>query len=76
MDVKEIIRAKRLQLIYIVVGGIGGFLYWKYVGCLSGTCPIQSVWYWTVLWGSAMGYLIGDFIGDILEKRKKKAGTK
>ncbi len=59
-----------------IVGAVGGFLYWKYVGCLSGTCPIQSVWYWTVLWGSAMGYLVGDFIGDILEKRKKKEDIK
>lgn len=73
MNVNEILKSKRLQLIFLVIGAVGGFLYWKFVGCKTGTCAIKSVWYWTVLWGSAVGYLVGDFIGEIITKRKKKS---
>ena len=69
---KEFFQNKRLQILFFVIGAIGGFLYWKFVGCESGTCAIKSVWYWTVLWGSVMGYLLGDLLNDILNKRKKK----
>ena len=70
---KKIIKEKQLALILLVVGAIGGFLYWKYVGCLSGTCPIKSVWYWSTLWGAAVGYLLGDAVNDFIVKRKKRA---
>ncbi len=36
-----IIRNK-LLFIGAVLGAIAGFLYWKYVGCLTGTCAITS----------------------------------
>ncbi len=68
----EIIKQRKLSLIFLWLGAIGGFLYWKYVGCMSGTCAIKSVWYWSTLWGAAMGYLVGDFLNDLLQKRKKK----
>jgi hypothetical protein len=68
----EIFRKKRLAIIFLVLGAIGGFLYWKFVGCESGTCRIKSVWYWSSLWGAAMGYVIGDLINDIVMKRKSK----
>ncbi|HPT32571.1 MAG TPA: DUF6132 family protein [Prolixibacteraceae bacterium] len=53
-----------------IAGGIGGFLYWRFVGCTSGTCPIKSVWYWSTLWGAVMGYLIGDMVNDWFVRRK------
>ncbi|WP_346854452.1 DUF6132 family protein [uncultured Draconibacterium sp.] len=68
----EKIKQKRLALIFLVLGAIGGFLYWKFVGCTSGTCAIKSVWYWSTLWGAAVGYLIGDFISDIIKKIRTK----
>jgi len=66
------IKQKQLALIFLVIGAIGGFLYWKFVGCTSGTCAIKSVWYWSTLWGAAVGYLVGDFISDIVKKYRKK----
>jgi hypothetical protein len=72
MDIKKVFQAKRIQIIFLLIGAVGGFLYWRFVGCTSGTCAIKSVWYWTTLWGAAMGYLVGDFINDIIQKRKKK----
>ena len=73
---KERIKQKKLSILFLVLGGIGGFLYWKFVGCTSGTCAIKSVWYWSTLWGAAMGYLIGDFITDIFLRIKNKGGKK
>ena len=61
------------NMAFALTGAIGGFLYWRFVGCTSGTCAIKSVWYYTVLWGAAMGYLIGDIILDFIKKRKKDA---
>jgi membrane associated rhomboid family serine protease len=74
MDIKRIFQTKRIQIIFLLIGAVGGFLYWRFVGCTSGTCAIKSVWYWTTLWGAAMGYLVGDFVNDIIQKRKIKKG--
>ncbi len=57
-----------LKIVFTIVGAVGGFLYWKLIGCTSGTCPIQSVWYFSTLWGLAMGYLIGDLLGGLIWK--------
>jgi len=54
------------------VGATSGFLYWKLVGCTSGTCPIKSVWYYSTLWGMSIGYLLGDLPGSFMLKRKTK----
>jgi hypothetical protein len=72
---KEFIKKRKLSLIFTVAGAIGGFLYWKFIGCKSGTCPIKSVWYLTTLWGTAIGYLVGDLINDFVQKRKKKTAA-
>ena len=32
----------RLIFIGALIGGLAGFLYWKWVGCASGTCQISS----------------------------------
>lgn len=75
VNMKDFIRREKLKIIFTFAGGIGGFLYWRFVGCNSGTCPIQSVWYWSTLWGAALGYLAGDFIKDIFKKRKKNSNA-
>jgi len=32
----------KLYFIGAVAGGIAGFFYWKYVGCVTGTCAITA----------------------------------
>jgi F0F1-type ATP synthase assembly protein I len=59
-----------------VIGAIGGYLYWKYVGCASGTCTIKSNWYLMIPWGMIMGFLIGSVAGDLIRKRKSAAAKK
>jgi uncharacterized membrane protein YdjX (TVP38/TMEM64 family) len=34
--------SNKLYFIGALVGAIGGFLYYKYVGCVTGTCAITS----------------------------------
>jgi len=55
-----------------LIGATGGFLYWKFVGCVSGTCAIKSNWYLMVPWGMILGYLVGSMAGDYF--RKKRSG--
>jgi hypothetical protein len=69
---KGLIRKNRIQIVFTLAGAAGGFLYWKFIGCTSGTCPIQSVWYWSTLWGAAVGYLAGDLVDGVVKKRKKR----
>jgi hypothetical protein len=66
------LKSKKLQLLFLLIGAICGFLYWKFVGCSAGSCPIKSVWYWSTLIGAILGYLLSDIIGDFIKKRKKK----
>lgn len=63
----------RLKIITSILGATGGFLYWKFIGCTTGTCPIQSVWYLSTLWGTAMGYLLGDLAGSFLIRKETKS---
>lgn len=46
-------------LLGALLGAVGGFLYWKYVGCLSGTCPITSSPLYSTLYGVLLGSLLG-----------------
>lgn len=72
--IKNIFSKKNLPLfIAVLLGAVGGFLYWKFVGCTSGTCKIKSVWYWSTLYGAVFGYLIGDIILGIVRKSQQKA---
>lgn len=41
-----------------VVGGVLGFAYYRWVGCSSGTCPLLSNPYTSILYGMILGSLI------------------
>jgi hypothetical protein len=68
----EFLKKHKLLVIFSFVGAIGGFIYWKFIGCQSGTCPIKSVWYWSTLYGALLGFLAGSIINDIIIKFRKK----
>lgn len=42
----------------VLTGGIAGFLYYHFVGCTTGSCPITSHSYSSIIVGSLLGYLI------------------
>ncbi|HRZ41974.1 MAG TPA: DUF6132 family protein [Bacteroidales bacterium] len=55
-------------IIGIVLGAVGGYLYYYFIGCRSGSCPINSNPWISTLWGLLIGYLLG----DMFRFRKKK----
>ena len=48
----------------VFAGALGGYLYYYYVGCVSGTCPITSNPYRMMLYGALIGYLVFDLFSD------------
>jgi hypothetical protein len=47
-----------LTIIGIFAGAIGGYLYYHFVGCASGTCAITSKPMNSTLYGAMMGVLL------------------
>jgi len=47
-----------LTTIGILAGGVDGFLYWRFVGCSSGSCPITSSPVMSSIWSAAIGGLL------------------
>ncbi len=60
-----------ISLAGLVLGAIGGYIYWAQVGCVSGTCAITSNPWMSTAWGAAFGYLIFDMFNR--KKTKKSA---
>lgn len=42
----------------LIVGALGGYAYYYYVGCESGSCAITSKPLNSTLYGSLMGFLL------------------
>jgi len=66
---KEIMKKNLLRIIGVLAGGIGGFAYYHFIGCASGTCPITSNPYISIVYGALLGYLFLDMF------KKKEHGT-
>jgi len=52
----------------VILGALGGFLYWHFIGCNSGSCAITSNPYNSTIYGSVMGGLLL----SMLKKEKSK----
>ena len=61
------------MMILTVVGGLGGFLYYRLVGCASGACPITSNPYISTVYGGVIGILIGYIVTP--GKKKEEQGA-
>lgn len=55
--VKNIFRMFGITLLFIMVGALGGYMYWYYVGCASGTCSITSKPLNSTMYGALLGGL-------------------
>ncbi|MEJ5265802.1 MAG: DUF6132 family protein [Bacteroidales bacterium] len=45
-------------IIFVMGGILLGYLYYFYIGCQSGTCPITSNPYGSMLVGGVVGWLL------------------
>jgi hypothetical protein len=66
--VKAFITKHILKIAGITTGALGGYLYYYFIGCNSGACPITSNPYISILYGALLGYLIF----DMFKKKEKK----
>jgi hypothetical protein len=63
---KKFINENRLYILGAMAGALGGFLYWRMIGCSTGTCMITSSPIRSTLYFAVMGAL---FFG-IFKKEK------
>jgi hypothetical protein len=55
---KIFLKKNILTIIGVPLGALAGFLYWKFVGCNSGSCAITSNPVNSTIYGSIMGGLL------------------
>jgi uncharacterized membrane protein YeaQ/YmgE (transglycosylase-associated protein family) len=55
----------------IVLGAVAGFLYWKFIGCSSGSCAITSKPINSTIYGAFMGGLLL----NIFQNNKKQTNV-
>ncbi len=48
----------KLTLLGLLLGAIGGYLYYYFIGCSGGTCAITSKPLNSTLYGAIMGVLV------------------
>jgi phage shock protein E len=63
----QFIAKHKLSIIGVLLGAMGGFAYYHYIGCASGTCAITSKPLNSTLYGGLMG---GLFL-NIFKKTKR-----
>jgi hypothetical protein len=58
LNMKNWVLNNKLLIAGIILGAIGGYLYWQQIGCSSGTCAITSKWHNSTAYGALMGGLL------------------
>lgn len=55
---KQWLNKNKLYFFGALAGAIAGFLYWKYIGCLTGTCAITSKPINSIIYFALMGAVL------------------
>ncbi|MDD2294510.1 MAG: DUF6132 family protein [Eubacteriales bacterium] len=70
---------KRLRYLPLValalLGAVGGYLFYRFVGCASGTCAITSNPYISTIYGGVIGALLGSTIAPMKRETDKEEST-
>ena len=70
---------KRLRYLPLValalLGAVGGYLFYRFVGCASGTCAITSNPYILTIYGGVIGALLGSTIAPMKRETDKEEST-
>ena len=67
----EFLKKNKFIIIGSIVGAIGGYAYYHFIGCASGSCAITSKPLNSSLYGSFMGGLLFSYL-----KTEKKSQLK
>ena len=46
------------RTVAVLLGGAGGFLYYRIVGCKTGACPLTSNPWISTLYGALIGFMM------------------
>ena len=68
---KKFIQSKFWQILGGVIGALAGYIYWKEIGCSTGTCPITSKPLNSVVYFGVLGYFVSGTIKDFKVQRTK-----
>jgi hypothetical protein len=52
----------------IIIGALSGYLYYRYIGCLNGSCPITGNPFISTIYGALIGSIL---VFDKFKKRKR-----
>jgi len=63
------------KLLLPIAGAAGGYAYYYFIGCVSGTCPITSHPWLSTGYGALLGFLLTPAFLDLKFKRKKEETT-
>ena len=58
----EFLKKNKFIIIGSIVGAIGGYAYYHFIGCASGSCAITSKPLNSTLYGSFMGGLLFSYL--------------
>lgn len=68
-NMRKYVSPYNLEIIGSIAGAVGGYLYWKNVGCISGTCAITSSPIISTAYGALLGAL---FLGMFKSNNRNK----
>ncbi|CAN5399486.1 DUF6132 family protein [soil metagenome] len=71
----KFILKNKLTFIGILTGAIGGYAYYHFVGCTSGTCAITSRPINSTLYGAMMGGLLFNILKTEKNERRRNKGS-
>lgn len=66
MSLWRLLVNNKLVVAGVIAGSLGGYLYWYYVGCATGTCMITS----KPLNSTAYGAMMGGLLFSLFKKEK------
>lgn len=66
------LKRKIRGIIGFAIGMVLGFLYFKFIGCASGTCKITSNPIYSTLYGGLLGYFLLEVIFDVFVRLRSK----
>jgi hypothetical protein len=58
LNLKKFVKENALVIIGVILGATGGYLYYHFVGCASGSCAITSKPINSTVYGAIMGGLL------------------
>ncbi|HSH19869.1 MAG TPA: DUF6132 family protein [Draconibacterium sp.] len=72
----QFLKTYKWKVVGILIGATAGFAYWYFIGCTSGTCPIQSNWHTSTLYGGLLGYILPNGPNKKSNKEEKEKNNR